>query len=499
MSICLSLPRWCWVSAHCTQHDGCSWRRRNAPKQQASALRVAALVLLFILLVLAGCSSLNPPETQTESAMSSAAGVAEPIAFRVEGGPRDEVGDPQTLTLDEAVRLAVTTDPSVQAALARVRIALAEAKQSRLLPNPLLNLALRFPEGGGSPVFEASLAQDLISILRIPRQSSAADNRLRQASADAITATIDIVSQTQERYVTAQALERLLPVFAARQELATKVLNLTKARLDAGEGTREDVAVLQSQHVELQIEIAQTDQGLRDERLRLARLIGRPSSEALWRLQPWTPPSLTDVRESAWINAGLAARPEIQAAAWKLSALGDDVALAQLLPWDGLGAGVRAEHDGHWSVGPEVTVPIPIFDTGQARGERATAEQIQARHELADARRRVIEEVRRAYESLSRSRAILSRTLNELIPLQEQRRTLAEASFKAGQSDATAIYLAEHDLRAAQAKAVELERQACIAAIELQRAVGGPGPAEIARRTNIQTQPAMTQPRNVNH
>lgn len=457
---------------------------------------ISALALL-LLSVLSGCESAHPPELQTETLTSEAAGLVEPIAFRVEGGPNDEPDDPTALTFAEAVRLAVTTDPGVQASLARVRIALAEAKQARLLPNPILNLALRFPEGGGSPVFEASLAQDLISILRIPRQASAADNRLRQASTDAITTTIDLVAEVQERYVTAQALEQLLPVFADRQALLLKVLDLAKARLAVGEGTRDDATVLQSQRVELEVEIAQASQELRDERLRLARLIGRPSGAATWKLDPWVVSELTNTAETKWIELGLRARPEVLSAAWKLSALGDDLALTKLLPFDGLEAGIQAERDGEWGVGPEVSIPIPLFDMGQARAERVTAEQVEARHVLVQARRQVIEDVRRALESLSRTRDNLQRVRTELIPLQEQRRTLAEASFKAGQSDVTAIFLAEQDLRAAQAKAVDLDRQASVAAIRLQRSVGGPGPASVANRTESQTRPA-TQAASVN-
>lgn len=61
--------------------------------------------------------------------------------------------------------------------------------------------------------------------------------------------------------------------------------------------------------------------------------------------------------------------------------------------------------------------------------------------------------------------------------MQEQRRSLADAAFRAGQTDVTALFLAEQDLRAAQAKAVDLDRKTAIAGIRLQRAVGGPGPA----------------------
>ncbi|MEK6703574.1 MAG: TolC family protein, partial [Planctomycetota bacterium] len=386
------------------------------------------------------------PEPRAEAVAGTAAGLSEAITFRVEGGPDDEAGNPEVLTFAEALRLSVTTDPGVQAALARVRIALADSKQARLLPNPILNLALRFSEGGGKPVIEASLAQDLIAILGIPSASSAADHRLGQVSAAAVTATIDAVAEVQERYVTVQALERLLPVFEQRRALVGKAVDLAKARLEAGEGIREDVAVLETQRVELEVEIAQSTQELRDERLRLARLIGRPSGAAAWKVEAWTPETMTDVAEAEWIDAGLVSRPEIQERVWKLRALGDDLALMRLLPFEGASAGVQAQRDGEWQVGPEVSVPIPIFDTGQARVERVTAEQIEARHEIVQVRRQVIEDVRRAWESLAQTRENVRRVRQELVPLQEQRRSLAEASFRAGQSDVTALILAEQDL-----------------------------------------------------
>jgi hypothetical protein len=60
--------------------------------------------------------------------------------------------------------------------------------------------------------------------------------------------------------------------------------------------------LLRSQRVELEMEIAQRDQELRDERLRLARLIGRPSGAAAWRMVPWTAPLFTDTREAQWLD-----------------------------------------------------------------------------------------------------------------------------------------------------------------------------------------------------
>lgn len=437
------------------------------------------LALLVAAAMLTGCQSTPRADVDAARSAAEAAGLAAPIEFIAvgpDGGPLDEpITAGGALTLTDALRRAVTTDPGLQAAMARVRIALADADQARLLPNPVLNVVLRW--GPGKPQIEASLAQDFVQALQIPRRSSAADNRLRQAAADAVTVAIDVASEVQERYATAQSAAELVPVLRDRMVLLERLAAVAKSRLDAGEGTRSDLATLQAQRVDLQVEIDQAALSEREERLRLARLIGEPSSASGWTLDTWTSPG-TDLQPVArWVDAALLHRPEIQAIAWKLKALGDDEAIARLLPWEGASLGVDAQRDDDWFVGPSVSTPIPIFDMGQAKRARVTAEQLEARHELTLARRKVVEDVRVAYQTMTASNANLARIRNELIPLQQQRRTLAEDAFRAGQNDVTALFLAEQDLRVSQAKAIEVERQAATAFVRLQRAVGGPGVA----------------------
>lgn len=322
-----------------------------------------------------------------------------------------------------------------------------------------------------------SLAQDLFQVLTVRRRASAADHRLRQAAADALTTVLDVVVEVQERYAAAQSHEALLPVLLERRELLDKLVAVARARLQAQEGTRSDLSTLQAQGVELDVDIAEARRALREDRLRLARLIGEPSGTASWRLDAWDRPAISTNDESRWIEAALAHRPEAQSAAWRLAALGDDRAIAALSPWESAGAGAAAERDDDWTVGPSVSTPLPVFDTGQARRARITAEQVEARHELTLANRRIVEEVRIALQSLIAQEGNLHRIESELIPLQQQRRQQAEDAYRAGVTDVTALFLAEHDLREAQSKTLEVEHQISVSLARLQRAAGGPGPA----------------------
>jgi len=101
-------------------------------------------------------SCAGPAAPRAEEEVGRAAGL-DPIEFRVEGMPLDmEPHGAERLALPDAVRLAVERDAELQAALARVRAALADAEQARLLPNPLLTLVVRWPEGGGRTSRRAS-------------------------------------------------------------------------------------------------------------------------------------------------------------------------------------------------------------------------------------------------------------------------------------------------------------------------------------------------------
>ena len=435
-----------------------------------------ASVACAIALAMAGCAS-TTPKPEIAAPVARATGMSDAITFQVKGETLDmnEAAE-ATLTLSDAVRRTLSHDPAIQAALARVRIAQADAKQDRLLPNPVLNVALRFPEGGGSTVIEAGLAADLISVLTRPGRTTAADNRLRAESAQAVSQVLDVLSEVRQTYVAIQTLDAQLAVLRERMGIVDRLLNLARSRLQTGFGTPLDVLTLEAQRLELEAEVAERELEQRDERLTLTRLIGQPSGEMEWRLEPWEPNRAIASPESSWIALALDNRPEVQARRYEMAALGAELKLTRFAPFDGSEVGVDAERDdGDWTIGPAASVPIPLFDLGQARRSRARAAVIEASHNLTAARRQVVQETRQAHAAFTSSLSNLQRVRDQLVPLLERRLAQAEAQFKAGRTDVTGLLLAEQELRAGRTQLVELQRRNTEALIRLQRAVGGPG------------------------
>ncbi|MBC8244864.1 MAG: TolC family protein [Verrucomicrobia bacterium] len=417
----------------------------------------------------------------------AAAGLANAVQFHTESLPADAPPAGNTLDLPAAVERAVRQSPPLQVALAEVRAAQADARQSRRLLNPVLNVVFRQPNGGGSTVIETGLSADFLSVLQTPRRIRAADNQLRAASARAIGAALDVIADTEKSYHTANALRQEVALLEQGAAHTDRLLQLARRRLDAGEGTRLDLATLEARRAETRIDLQERRLQLTRERLTLARLLGQPSGETAWQQSTPLPVAAPAGPEADWLAAALRNRPEIQADRWQLAALGDARALARLALFEGSAAGLDAEREGDWSLGPSLAVPLPLFDWGQARRAKARALAIAARHRLTQTVRRTVQEVRQAHAAQARLAAAAAQAREQLTPRQRQRVELARAVYESGQSEITPLLLAELDLQKAQLRTVQLELRAALASTELRRASGGAA-AIFKTTTNSQKQ-----------
>jgi outer membrane protein, heavy metal efflux system len=453
--------------------------------------RAVPTFLLIAGLALAGCGTAAPRgHDDGGGAGAGTGGVLAMDSLVVEHAPEpvDAGGPgPSSLSLLEAVRLTVQHDPRLQVALAKVRSARADASQARLWPNPILSVAVRFREGGGTPITDIGLAADLVAILQRPRKISAADNTLRAAVRGVITDVLDACAEAHEAYSAARAVDQELAALRERRARADRLLEMGRARLKVGEAARLAVTVLESERLAIDVEIDDKQAERTEARLALARLIGTPGGDIDWDLS--TPHSIDPPRatEGQWLDAALRARPEVLAKQWELAALGDEAALSAWAPWEGGDAGAQAEYDAGWSVGPAVNTPLPLLDWGQARRAKARAARLQARHEMTELRRKVVEEVRSAVARYAASVDTLRKARDELLPLQQKRWEQSRASYEAGELDLAAMMLAEEDLSAARGTVIALEKKAASASIKLLRAAGGGGALE--PRGDVRRQP----------
>ena len=433
----------------------------------------------LVVLLLAGCAA-PLPSADLRGPAARATAIDNAIVFRSEGGPTDIAfgATDAALPLGDAVRLALRHDPRVGAALARVRAAQADARQARLLPNPVLSVMVRFPEGGGGEMIEAGLMADVLAVLTLPRRTSAADHRLRAASAEALGAVLDVLAEAQQQYAAAQAADETLRVVRDRRKSVADLAALARTLVESGRAGQAEQLAAEAELYDMDAEQVMAESERRQARLMLARLVGQPASAAEWELDGWRPPGPVALDERAWIDLALRRRPEVAAARWELAAAGDEAALAGAELFEGAEAGISAEREeGNWLTGPAVMLPLPLFDWGGARRDKAAAMRVEARHELTLARRQAVEDVRVALAELSSALAAVEIVSGRLIPRQQQRRERAQAAFESGVTGMAPVLEAEQAIQAARAKLVELQQKASAAQYRLHRAAGGPGAA----------------------
>ena len=269
----------------------------------------AALVALPLI---GGCAS-SLPDLQPERMVADAAALDSAITLRDGREPLD-VADPlpTPLTRAAASELAVRNSPEVQAALADVRASLADAKQARLLSNPVLDLNVRF--GGTDEVVEAGLSQPLIDLLTRPARSRVADARLRASAQRAVLEAIDVLRETRRAYADAVAAEAQLDVLDRQADLLDQLLDVAEARRQGGEASGLDVAGFRARQAALDTRAIGVRAQRRAARLTLARLIGGPSGDTDFDLDPAGDPQPLAAEEQYLLTA-LAARPEVLGAA----------------------------------------------------------------------------------------------------------------------------------------------------------------------------------------
>lgn len=417
---------------------------------------------LFVALPIAGCVG-APPLVQFEG----------DLAPRSERSPIDDPAPlPPQLSLAEATSRALRQSAELQAALARTRRTVAEANQARLLPNPLLDVAFRLVEGGGSPQVDVGLSAELLALLTRRARAGAADARLESAAHEVVATALEVVTQLRLDYAEAQALTRRIGLLEERSRFFDRLVATARAKLETGEGIRLDLLTLEAQRLELDLEREGRETELALAHARLLKAVGAPSRAATFAIDPWSAPPIAPESEQPSIDAALAARPELLMLRAELRALDLEASVAGRSLFENGGAGLGAQRDGDWSVGPTLTLPLPLFDDGSAREEIAAARVLEASHRIAAVERQVVTEVRTAIEELRGALHRLGRVEAELLPIEQQRRDQVEAVYLAGESDVTALLLAERDLRQAQERQVELQQAASAAWAALEKAVG---------------------------
>jgi cobalt-zinc-cadmium efflux system outer membrane protein len=370
----------------------------------------------------------------------------------------------QTLSPDEAVRLALSR-PEVEArAAADIAEARSHVTAARTWPNPELSVEQERGRGAIADSTETSIVLsqtvDLSGRRSLDRRAAELGLRAAESQTEAQSARIRV--EVLRHYFEAAAAQQ---IDAALGETATALAELRRVaarRREAG-----DLSGFESQRIDQ----AATRMELRREQQR-ARLAGARERLAAWvgpearsaTLQADALPAALATTESASATQLALLRARVEAAEAREAA-----ASRQAIPVTiGLGQKrfetAQARDD---SLIVQASVPLPIFDRGRANRERARAQADAARASYAIAEREVESRRTATLAEAARLDAAARRYRDDVLPQARTLTRIATASFAEGELDLVGLLETLDAQAGAAEEAADLSYRARLARLDL--------------------------------
>ena len=338
-------------------------------------------------------------------------------------------------TADDAVQIAMLNNRDLQAIYSDLGLAQADLVQAGLFRNPILDAAVLFPLSGVRPDLQLTVVISFLDALYVPLRKRVAAARFEDAKLRVTGAVLDLAAQVRRAFHEHQANEQMLELRQTIVQALTASWEVSRRLHEAGNITDLDLARDRAAAETSKLVLRSVEIAARQSREHLNDLMGTWGEQTVWEIdgrlpdipaEPLPVNGLERVALSRSIDLSQARQRIITAG----QQLGYDRATA-LIPETDLGVG--AEREEGWKVGPVLSVPIPLFDQGQARVGRAVAELRRSQQEYYALAVRVRATARAVRDRMlgAQDRALYYRDI--LLPLQERIVNEAQLQYNAMQ------------------------------------------------------------------
>ena len=438
-------------------------------------MRAHGIAVGALLLSLLGCAHAPPPDN-----LASLRKLAETRLHTPLPPVEERIALPTgELDLASALRIAFSRNPELQGSLSEVGVAQAELAAASAFPNPVLGLAARLPDRPPSAAnIEFDLLGNLLDLLLRPQRIASGKIALEETVLGASSALLTLAADVESAFLTAVADGAKVRALRKLQRQAAQDSNDAARLRESGVVSASAVLRAEALVAQHQLEVLDAQQALETSRARLARLLGLGGDDAAQLKLPRKLPRLPAMPPVvvAPANRAMAQRPEIGA----LQKLIERRALAQKIALDwrwlpSLQGGLAGERtsEGALALGPRMEIGLPVFDHGDARLARISAELAIAQRQLAARLLDVQSEAQLAAGALVKRHAAAVLQQQTLAPLRRRVLEVAKNLRSLGAASAEDLGQARQEyLRATSAK-LDAVRDYWLAEATLRRALGG--------------------------
>jgi len=444
----------------------------------------APATLLLLALTAGGCASTSP-----EAAFKRVAGrvgdagghrvawsQASPEGAEIDRAVRELLA--RDLGVDGAVQVALLRNRSLVATYEELGVAQADLVQAGLLRNPVLSGGLPPAEYESiEPPLVVGIAQDFLDLLTMPARKNIARARLEATEMRVTDEVLSLAAQVRAAYFELQAAEQRAAMRQVVAEAADTASAIASAQYAAGNLAELDRETQRALAEQARLDLARDQGEVAVDRERLVRAMGVWGAEARF-VVPATLPELppADPPLDRLEQMALSRRSDLQAMRHEVQAIADMRSLAGSTRWTGLfTVGVEAARltDGHYVLGPNASVELPLFDQKQALLARLGSLERQSQARLEGRAIEVRSEVREAVGRLAAARGIAERYRTVVVPLRERIVALAQQRYDAMLAGVYELLVAKQNEVTTYRDYIDAVRDYWQARSDLERAVGG--------------------------
>ncbi|CAN5853339.1 TolC family protein [soil metagenome] len=382
------------------------------------------------------------------------------------------------LTADGAVQIALLNNRALQAVYEDLNLAQADLVQAGLLRNPVFGGEVRWATSGGGVGVVLDLSQDFLSLLTMGLRQGRAGAAFELAKARVAGAVLDLAGETRGAYYELVAAEQMRELRGTILESMSASAELAERLRAAGNFRELDVVSERAAAEEARLELAAAEAEIVQRREVLNEHMGLWGAATGWRAPGRLLPVPTEEISGAGLESRAVSRSlALEADRREIEVAGRALGLAQPLALLGeLDVGVAAEReiDGQWSVGPSLSLPIPLFDQGQGAIGKARAELRGATQRYYANAVSLRARVRAAHAALLSARARTTYIEQVVLPLRAKIVSESQLQYNAMQIGAFQLLQARRDQAEGGVRYVESLRGYWLARARLEQLLGGP-------------------------
>jgi cobalt-zinc-cadmium efflux system outer membrane protein len=287
------------------------------------------------------------------------------------------------LTHESAARIALLNNHLLQAEYQSLGIAQAELIAASRLSNPVLDADIRFLSHGTE--IELGLIQNVLDLFKLPQRRKVGTSAFEEAKLRILDRCLALVAEVHSSYFEYQAAAQTLKLASTSVEASAASRELAERMHKAGNINDLQLAQAQAEHESLELERAEQEEVVVKSREKLNTLLGLESTQINWTAPDRLPeaPSETldfaNAEEKVMANSVALARAR-QSIATTAASLGlaENFSLLEELE---LGPTATKEGASRWGFGPVLSLPLPLFNQGQAE---VFAQQSQLRQRMEE-------------------------------------------------------------------------------------------------------------------